>query len=82
MAKCEICNKNMLDADTCKKVPIIVNGKEYNPIPYGSEIKGVEPIERCHDCGIKPGGLHHPGCDMEVCPVCRGQMIICDCDKA
>lgn len=34
---------------------------------------------RCHDCGIKPGGFHHPGCDNERCPRCQGQLISCGC---
>lgn len=31
----------------------------------------------CHDCGAKPGELHDPGCDMEQCPECGGQLICC-----
>lgn len=34
---------------------------------------------RCHDCGVKIGEIHHPGCDMEECPRCGGQYFICDC---
>jgi hypothetical protein len=35
--------------------------------------------ETCHDCGVKEGELHQPGCDMERCPFCGGQLITCDC---
>jgi hypothetical protein len=21
-------------------------------------------LRRCHDCNVKPGGTHHPGCDI------------------
>ena len=34
----------------------------------------------CHDCGCKEGELHQPGCDMERCPFCGGQLISCGCD--
>jgi hypothetical protein len=40
------------------------------------EVKGDEP---CHDCNAKPAHKHHPGCDMERCPKCGGQLISCRC---
>lgn len=45
-----------------------------------SERSYAEPDHRCHDCGIAPGGFHHPGCDIEICPRCKGQLISCDCE--
>jgi hypothetical protein len=37
--------------------------------------------ERCHDCGIvnEKGNVHHLGCDMERCPLCKSQMLGCGC---
>jgi len=32
----------------------------------------------CHDCGAPEGYLHLPGCDMEECPICGGQLITCE----
>ena len=46
---------------------------------YGAEFVDYTPKWRCHDCNAEPGELHHPGCDMEVCPRCGGQAIGCDC---
>jgi hypothetical protein len=50
--------------------------------------QGVEPRKyeggwdsskgRCHDCGAKVGHYHHPGCDLERCPVCGQQALFCD----
>lgn len=38
---------------------------------------------RCHDCGCKEGELHNcfPSCDMEICPICKGQLLGCNCDR-
>ena len=33
----------------------------------------IEPAKS----GVKPGGVHHFGCDMERCPSCDGQLIMC-----
>lgn len=35
--------------------------------------------KNCHDCNCREGELHHYDCDMERCPFCGGQLIICDC---
>lgn len=37
------------------------------------------PKETCGDCGIEEGNYHIPGCDIERCPFCLGQLISCDC---
>ena len=31
----------------------------------------------CHDCAAAKGQFHVPGCDMERCPVCGGQAMLC-----
>lgn len=36
--------------------------------------------KNCHDCHVKPGELHHNGCDVERCPWCGHQRISCDCE--
>ena len=41
--------------------------------------RSVTAAVRCHDCNVKPGGVHHGGCDEEVCARCGGQLIMCPC---
>ena len=36
---------------------------------------------KCSDCGIivEVGNVHHYGCDMDICPKCDWQEILCTC---
>lgn len=45
------------------------------------KVDGASPVTEhtCGDCGCKEGQLHTPGCDMEICPFCGGQLLSCDC---
>lgn len=81
MAKCEYCNKNMLRAKGCIRVPVVHNGKEYEPVKVGDEGSWLadDVNNRCPDCNAAYGHYHHPGCDNERCPICGGQLISCDC---
>lgn len=81
MAICECCNKEMLTAKSCTFSKIgYRNGKSYNRIRYGEEEGWVNPpSKRCGDCGVQPGGIHHDGCDLEICPKCENQLLSCDC---
>jgi len=86
MAKCGHCCQEMLEADSCIKVPVTISPSEnYDPIPFGTASMGYtdgkadELTDRCPDCNVAVGGYHHPGCDWEVCPKCNGQLISCGC---
>lgn len=49
-------------------------------VRYGAESGWVGRMRGpCGDCGVKRDGWHHPGCDLQQCPRCRGQMLSCDC---
>ena len=72
MTVCDFCNQEMKKGNGCK-IEIyddFGDGKEYDRIPAE---------HKCHDCNVGSGELHHPGCDDEKCPKCRGQAISCDC---
>jgi len=42
-------------------------------------MKSIMDIKKCHDCDIIEGQIHEYGCDMEMCPFCGGQLIVCGC---
>jgi len=47
-----------------------INDHVYNRIP--STIG-------CFECRVRPGQLHVPGCDSELCPACKGRTNYCNC---
>lgn len=56
------------------------NGKEMQRVRYGAEKAEWGADEKpCHDCGVIKGELHVPGCDVECCPSCGGQIFGCEC---
>ena len=80
MSTCNWCRQETMTADGCTgNIKIeFPDGTIMPSIPYGE--KGSDGLlERCHDCNVKLGQKHHPGCDAEDCPKCGGQVISCGC---
>lgn len=73
MATCPDCQREMRLAPSCvETLAVVARGITYLRIRHPDDAP-----ERCEDCGVKPGGVHHFGCDMERCPACGGQLIEC-----
>lgn len=71
--KCDGCQQEMLNHVACT-FQAYSDTPDIPRVPYPAE-----ETQDCHDCLTPPGGLHHPGCDMERCPRCKEQMLTCQC---
>jgi len=69
----------MTTAISCVVDAVRRDGRLIPMIPYGAEPGGPVRADRCGDCGVFRGGWHHPGCDLQRCPACLGQLLSCDC---
>ncbi|OQX23930.1 MAG: hypothetical protein BWK80_23515 [Desulfobacteraceae bacterium IS3] len=81
MTACKFCGKEMIGAASCIEYLIAIEGKKYPPVPYKGNSDGFfrKEVLRCPDCNVLPGGFHHVGCSMEICPKCGGRWIYCRC---
>lgn len=79
-ATCKHCDLEMNGA-ACTVATYEIVGKVYARIPFTAYDWAPEIVD-CNDCGIHVGSLHHPCCDLEECPHCHLQAIVCGCVEA
>jgi hypothetical protein len=54
---------------------VTMDGMTYNRIPAGSGFG--HDAGPCFECSAGIGELHVLGCDVERCPDCLGQLVVC-----
>lgn len=59
---------------------VSIEGVSLARVVYGDEEDDWESeLKPCHDCRVFKGEFHVPGCDVEECPRCHGQLSTCEC---
>ena len=79
MAVCDWCYGEMNTAASCVVEALHQNGRRFDMTPFGVRPNRRVSGGRCGDCGVQRGGWHHPGCDLQRCPACGGQLLSCGC---
>ncbi len=81
VAICIYCGNDMIYGTSCTEASIRIGGLDYPPVRCGEETgyRFAEVTERCGDCGVPKGAVHHHGCDLEQCPACEAQLLSCGC---
>ena len=72
MEPCSLCN-HVPAADSSCSCEYLIDSKfiGYHRIPNGDDT--------CHECGCRTGGIHHRHCTSELCPICGGGLMECEC---
>lgn len=79
MAVCDCCHGEMTTAISCVVDSLHQKGHRFDLPAFGDEPGWRTSSNRCGDCGAFRGGWHHPGCDIQRCPACGGQLLSCGC---
>lgn len=64
----------MLSGDSCDTHEILLTNGDVIDSPTHSDDGSLEVEGACPDCGVDPGGIHHPNCDWARRP--NGKQIL------
>lgn len=60
------------------EINILINNKSLTEIDIKNS---AYSFNICDDCLAKKTEYHLYNCDLEICPICKGQLISCGCIK-
>jgi hypothetical protein len=85
MTKCEDCKNEYFKIDSCPFPYVSIEGnvlKRNQIFRLGQGFsKNITENERCEECGVLKDLVHHFGCSVEVCPICKDSLPTCACDE-
>jgi hypothetical protein len=71
---CSACHREIGSIPGCLiKEVALDDGDVMSRIPFNGN------LDRCNDCGVTSGKVHHQDCSQEECPSCYEQLITCGC---
>lgn len=87
----EVTREYVGELEKCQNIKFYtIDGVAYERIKFGkehlynketlAEVNSNVTYEVCSDCSVKTGQYHVLGCDIEICPKCKKQVILCECD--
>lgn len=83
MAICPDCGMEAGDQTaSCTREHFSLGNSLVPRIRYGDERRSLtwyEFEDRCDDCGVETGGVHHRDCAIEQCPLCGDYAAVCYC---
>jgi len=85
MTICDDCKKEYGSTTSCTFSKVSIEEKMYpreGTYISGKEFSSVlnDEGKTCDDCGVLVGRVHHSGCTLEICPVCKEALATCGCD--